>query len=186
MKFMPGLDRRTILAMELSTENLRIRSITTDDAEAYADIVADPEVMRYLGGSPIDSAAASEYIADCIQRDRDTGISRYAVLQKTDGAFIGFCGFKALTEDLSGQVAPGTAWVDFGWRYQRASWGRGYGTEAAIAVYDYGKKRLHLENVEARAHRDNVGSLRIIEKLGFIWLNDYESPAGIYRRYREG
>ena len=38
---------------------------------------------------------------------------------------------------------------------------------------------------EARAHRDNRGSLRIIEKLGFTWLNDYQTEIGVFRRYRE-
>ena len=121
----------------------------------------------------------------CVQRDRDYGVSRYAVVEKADGVFIGFCGFKILAEDLGGQVSPGTTWVDFGWRYRRSSWRRGFGSEAALAVYEYGKKQLKLENIEARAHEDNTGSLRIIEKLGFVWLNDYGSSAGVYRRYRE-
>ena len=57
--------------------------------------------------------------------------------------------------------------------------------EAAGAVYDYGKTELGLTNIEARAHCDNFASLRIIEKLGFIWLNDYETSVGMFRRHGE-
>ena len=171
--------------MELITANLLIRSFSTSDTKAYAGIVADPEVMRYLGGGPQDFATAAAYIADSIQRDQTSGVSRYAVVDRTDNALIGFCGFKALVGDSGNQVPAGTPWIDFGWRYRRSAWGRGFGSEAALAVYDYGKRQLALENIEARAHLDNIGSLRIIEKLGFVWLNDYQSSAGVYRRYRE-
>jgi len=170
--------------MELETHRLIIRSFREDDCAAYAEIVRDPEVMRYLG-DPLDASAAEAYVADCISRDECSGISRYAVLRKADSMFLGFCGFKALQEDLGKQNLPGEPWIDFGWRYRPAVWRQGIGTEAAQAVYAFGKGDLGLNNIEARAHRDNVGSLRIIEKLGFVWLNDYETTVGPYRRYRE-
>jgi len=140
--------------------------------------------MRYLG-EPLDAAAAAGYIADCVERDRSTAISRYAVLRKTDGVFLGFCGFKALDEDFGHQVPTGEPWLDFGWRYRREVWHQGIGTEAALAVYAFGKSELGLGSLEARAHCDNIGSLRIIEKLGFAWLNDYTTAIGTFRRYRE-
>jgi len=53
------------------------------------------------------------------------------------------------------------------------------------AVYDYGKTKLCLINIEVRAHSDNIGSLRIIEKLGFVWLNNYETSVGRFLRHGE-
>ena len=158
--------------MQLTTDRLTIRSFTMEDAEDYAAIVADPEVMRYLG-APQDSAAATAYVADCVERDQATGISRYAVLQRHDDAFIGFCGFKALTEDLGGQVPQGTSWVDLGWRYRQSYWRQGYGYEAAEAVYAYGKNHLRLENIEIRTHQEKLrlppnyreAGLRLAERL---------------------
>jgi ribosomal-protein-alanine N-acetyltransferase len=170
--------------VELTTNRLIIRSFHTEDSNEYARIVGDPEVMRYLGG-PLDADVATAYVTDCIEREQSTGISRYAVLRKADSVFLGFCGFKALTEDYGGQVQPDMPWLDFGWRYRKSVWRQGYGFEAADAVYDYGMSKLGLTNIEARAHRDNLGSLRIIEKLGFVWLNNYDSTAGCFRRYRE-
>ncbi|MCZ6856296.1 MAG: GNAT family N-acetyltransferase [Gammaproteobacteria bacterium] len=170
--------------MQLLTSRLIIRSFKTEDSSEYADVVGDTEVMRFLGG-PVDSIAAWKYVAECIERDQATGISRYAVTSKAGSAFIGFCGFKALTEDYGQQVSPGTPWVDFGWRYRKSAWRQGFGMEAASAVYHYGKTELGLTNVEARTHRDNLGSLHIIEKLGFVWLNDYETSVGTFRRHRE-
>lgn len=170
--------------MQLITERLLVRSFQPEDVGAYAEIVADPEVMRYLG-QPLGYEAARDYVLDCIERDQSNGISRYAVLLQSGERFIGFCGFKALCEDASGQVPVGQRWIDFGWRYSRSVWRSGYGFEAAQAVYQFGKQTLGLSGIESRAHRDNLGSLRIIEKLGFRWCNDYESGFGVFRRYRE-
>ncbi len=170
--------------MELTTDRLVIRSFSPADVDAYAALVADPEVMRFLG-EPLDRQAARAYVLDCMRREQAGGISRYAVHGKADGSFYGFCGFKALTEDYGGQVLKGSPWIDFGWRYRREVWRRGYGFEAAAAVYAYGKEALGLDEIEARAHRDNLGSLRIIEKLGFNWLNDYQTSLGVFRRYRD-
>jgi RimJ/RimL family protein N-acetyltransferase len=170
--------------MQLWTSRLIIRSFKTEDSNEYADLVGDPEVMRFLGG-PLDPIPARKYVAECIKRDQETGISRYAVTSKADSAFIGFCGFKALTEDYGQQVSPGTPWVDFGWRYRTSAWRQGIGMEAARAVYDYGKNQLDLTNIEVRAHCDNLGSLRIIEKLGLVWLNNYETSVGRFRRHGE-
>lgn len=170
--------------MLLTTDRLTIRSFRPGDVPDFARIAADPEVMRYLGG-PVDAETASAYVFDCIARDRATGISRYAVARSADGALLGFCGFKHLEEDAGGQVPTGTAWTDFGWRYRQSAWNQGYGTEAALAVYAWGTLHLELATIEARAHEDNVGSWRIIEKLGFVRLDDYETTVGPYRRYRE-
>jgi len=168
----------------LTTDRLTIRSFRPNDAQAFIRIAADPEVMRFLGG-PIDAQAARAYVLDCVARDRATGTSRYAVERSADGALLGFCGFKHLEEDAGAQVPPGTPWTDFGWRYRQSAWNQGYGTEAALAVYAWGTRHLDLATIEARAHEDNVGSWRIIEKLGFVRLGNYETTVGPYRRYRE-
>jgi ribosomal-protein-alanine N-acetyltransferase len=172
--------------MELETERLLIRSLVPDDVPEFLTIVRDPEVMRYLGG-PMDLERAHGYVPDCIERDRATGISRYAVVRAEDELFVGFCGFKALHgEDDGGQVPAGESWIDMGWSYRPSAWRQGYGTEAARAIYRHGKETLDLRNIEIRTHRDNAGSLKIIQRLGrFEWLNDYESPAGVFKRFRE-
>jgi len=88
--------------MELRTQRLLIRSFEADDIPRYVEVISDPEVLRHLVDEP-DDAAAHAYVEDCIARGRASGISRYAVLRRRDGAFLGFCGFKALREDRGGR-----------------------------------------------------------------------------------
>ncbi len=139
--------------MKLSTTRLAIRSFENEDVASYSKIVSEPEVVRFLGnGKPHSYEQAKDYVLDCIARDRSTGVSRYAV--ELSEQLIGFCGYKSMN-----------GYTDFGWRYSRLHWGNGYGTEAAVAVLDFGINELALDDICVAVHADNVGSVRIAEKL---------------------
>ena len=144
--------------MRIETQRLVIRSFEKGDIPAYANIVADPRVTRYLGNG-------LAYVDDLIALDEETGISRYAVV--LDGELIGFCGFK-----------PDGDNIDLGWRYAERHWGNGYATEAARAVLEYGIYTLRLTRIVAGSYEDNVGSVRVIEKLGFDFVERTEDERG--------
>jgi RimJ/RimL family protein N-acetyltransferase len=139
----------------LETDRFLIRPFVRSDTDAYARVVADPEVMRYLGGRIHSYEEAEEYVAECIAMHEEFGYSRYAVLLKDSGEFIGFCGFAHFNGEL-----------DFGWRYERRYWGKGYGTEAATAVLARGVEVLRFPLIVAIAYPENGGSIRIMQKIG--------------------
>lgn len=161
--------------MRTETKRLLIRSFSLADIPAYAAIVADPRVTIYLGdGSPHNYAEAQAYILDCIARDQRTGISRYAVIRKSEKDLIGFCGFKELAD-----------YVDFGWRYAYGARGQGYATEAAFKVLDYGHSELRLTNMAAGSYIENVASVRIIQQLGFKYVAHDEFYGQATVRYHQ-
>lgn len=142
--------------MVIETDRLTIRSLVKSDIPEYAAIVADPAVTRFLdNGSPHTYEQAAAYIDDCIRSESENGIARYAVILRETGELIGFCGFKREHEH-----------TDFGWRYARHAWGNGYATEAAAAVLDYGINTLKLSGIVARSAVENVGSIRVMAKIG--------------------
>ena len=142
--------------MRIETARLVIRSFTLADLENYAAIVADPDVMQYLGGKPQSIDEAEQYLINVIEQDRETGLARFAVDEKASGELIGFCGFKPVGE-----------YIDLGYRYSKRVWGKGIGTEAALSVRNYGRLDLRITNMEAGALAANRASISIIEKLGF-------------------
>jgi ribosomal-protein-alanine N-acetyltransferase len=142
--------------MIIETERLAIRSFRESDTAAYAAIVADPEVTRFLGdGSPHSCQQARDYVTDCIRSEAEEGLARYAVILKKTGELIGCCGFK-----------QAEGYIDFGWRYARRAWGNGYATEAAAAVLDHGVNTLKLSGIVVESAVENVGSVRVVEKIG--------------------
>lgn len=47
-------------------------------------------------------------------------------------------------------------------------WGKGLGSEAVRAVSSFSKEKLGLKKIEAGCYEDNLGSLRIFLKCGFV------------------
>ena len=91
--------------------------------------------------------------------ERELGHAIWAVDDKTTGAFIGQCGLRPIDEGAGPEI-------EIAYHYTKVSWGKGYGTEAAIAVVAHGFGPVCLERIVALALPDNVGSWRIMEKVG--------------------
>ncbi len=127
------------------------------DVTDYSALVADPEVMKYIGdGLAVDAPQARDYVENCIESERTLGFARYALELGKSNEFIGFCGYSLIDD-----------YVDFGYRIARRNWGNGYVTEAAQAVIKYGFERLGFECIVAIAYSGNKRSLRVMKKLGF-------------------
>ena len=142
--------------MFLETDRLYIRPFAAPDIRAYARIVADPEVMRYIGDGRTHSCReARAYVEGCMAKQAELGFSRYAVALKDSGRLIGFCGYAHFNGDL-----------DFGWRLERRSWRKGYGTEAASAVLRYGLEVLQFPLIVAICFPANFASVRVMQKIG--------------------
>ena len=163
--------------MRLETRRLVVRSFTTSDVADYAALVADPEVMKFLGdGLPLEEAKARAYVEDCIENEDTLGFARYALVFRNSKEFIGFCGY-----------SPMDGYIDLGYRIARKHWGNGYASEAAQAVIRHGFERLGFERIVAIAYAENKRSIRVIEKLGFKFegLDRLNGKAAIRYSMRE-
>ncbi len=153
--------------MQLETDRLNIRSFTTADIEAFAAIVADAAVMRYLGGS-MTYADTEHYVTRAIDTERDAGFSRYAVELKRNGELVGMCGF-----------APVEDYIDLGYRFDQRHWGLGFATEAARAVVEDGFAHHGFTEIVGMAHPENSSSIGVLKKLGFTFERDQQTPRGM-------
>ena len=77
----------------LTTERLLLRAFRLRDFDAYADIVADPEVTRFLGdGRPVSRADAWRQIAFILGHWELLGYGLWAVEERATGALVGITG----------------------------------------------------------------------------------------------
>jgi RimJ/RimL family protein N-acetyltransferase len=152
----PNCIREKGLHMYLETQRLIIRSWKDSDLQPYAQLVADPDVMKFIGdGTTQTSEQARHFIQTMMAREQDRGWILWAVEHKFTAELMGFCGFGVLDEQL-----------DFGWRYAKKFWGQGFGTEAAHAVLRYGIETYGLQQIRSVAYTENRASIRIMEKVG--------------------
>lgn len=146
--------------LRLETQRLIVRNWREVDIEPYAALSADSEVMEYIGdGKPRDIQYARDFVHRMIELYEQRGWIRFAVEHKESGEFMGFCGFEMIDGVL-----------DYGWRYSKKYWGGGYGAEAALAVLDLGRNQYGLRNIQSKSFPENVGSIRIMEKMGMSCL----------------
>jgi RimJ/RimL family protein N-acetyltransferase len=147
----------------ITTERLVLRRWREDDVEPLATILCHPDVARWLGtSSPSDVALTVERY----EHSWDTlGFGRFAVTDRATGRLIGRAGIMrqdawTATEDK----------VEVGWAIDRASWGQGLATEAALAVVDDGFTRVGLRRLLSWTLPENVASRRVMEKCGFAHM----------------
>lgn len=162
----------------LHTERLVLRPFTLDDANAYWPLVSDPDVLRHTGEAPLASVAdVRDLLSARPLRDYEVyGYGRLACIEKMTDRLVGFCGLKFL-EDLGE--------TDVGYRFLPRCWGRGYATESARAVMRYGSETLGLSRIIGLVEPDNIGSVRVLEKLGLafeshIMLEDHLVELALY------
>ena len=150
----------------LTTPRLILREIELSDDKEMFELNSDPEVMKYTGDISFESMAQTRSFIENYPDYAKNGFGRNAVILKETGKFIGWCGLKKLPD--------GT--VDIGYRFLKRYWNKGYATESAQAMIDYGFKHYGLTEIIGNASAKNIGSIRVFEKLGmsFICKRDYD------------
>lgn len=155
-----------------ATERLRLRRWRAEDAEPFARLNADPEVMRHFPG-PLDRER-SDALLRRISGDLDRrGWGLWALEERSSGLMLGFTGLSLVSFE-----APFTPAVEIGWRLLPSHWGRGLATEAAGAALAFGFGELGLDEIVAFTAVGNVRSRAVMRRLGMARdsAEDFDHP----------
>ncbi|WEX76284.1 GNAT family N-acetyltransferase [Sinorhizobium numidicum] len=143
------------------TGRLRIRGWKHGDRDLFAEINSDPEVMEFFPFRR--SRAEADALLDRIGRGiSETGLGFFALALKDTDAPIGFCGLAHT--DLEPHLPDGT--VEIGWRLAVPYWGKGYVTEAALTLLDYGFTERKLCEIISFAVPANTRSTAVMKRIG--------------------
>lgn len=153
----------------LETARLKLRRFTPADVDLLVALDSDPAVMRYLtGGVPtprdmIEHDILPRFIRSTARLD---GFGTWAALEKANGVFVGWFGFRP-REDSDPYEAH------LGYRLRQAVWGQGLATEGARALIRKGFSEMSVERVVATTYQDNLASRRVMEKAGLRLVRSY-------------
>jgi RimJ/RimL family protein N-acetyltransferase len=144
------------------TDRLLLRRWRPEDAEPFAAMNADPEVMRFIGGGRSLARAESDALLERFEGEwHERGFGLWAVEEHAaPGVLLGFCGLTVPA--FLPSVLPA---VEVGWRLARPAWGRGLATEAARAALSWGWEHLETREVISIVDPGNERSLRVCAKL---------------------
>ncbi|HVF44658.1 MAG TPA: GNAT family N-acetyltransferase [Pyrinomonadaceae bacterium] len=143
--------------MNIETERLVLRMFRESDTDAYAEMLGDAEVMRFLGGKVMSRQEAWRNMAMVLGHWQLRGYGFWAVEERASGELVGRVGC------WRPEGWPG---LEVGWTLRRAYWGRGYATEAARASVAYAFTTLGQTRVISLIDPNNANSIRVAERLG--------------------
>src|SRR5689334_10786508 len=136
-------DSKSNADFTLETERLLLRQYTLEDLPKLLEQRSIEEVIRYLGGSALQTPDFIEkrlhFYLECYEK---YGFGLMAMIWKETGEIIGWSGLQPLTN---------TDEIEVGYGMIKEFWGRGIGYECARAWLEYGFKVANLSRIVAVA-----------------------------------
>jgi len=161
----------------LDTARTTLRKIKYSDLNDIASYCTAPEVSRYtvwdVHKSSEDTRAFIEFV---IKRYEIEKVGPWGIEHKKTGRIIGSCSF--VSWDNNNRKA------ELGYVLSNQFWNQGIMSEVINRVIQFGFEQLGLVRIEARCLPSNIGSSRVMEKVGMkfegilrksIWAkNDFQ------------
>lgn len=141
------------------TERLVLRPRTLADTDDCFSMDREPDVLRFVKGPWSDPAAHRAFIEKRTSGPWPPGMGYWTIVFRDDPPeFVGW----VLLIPADG-IGPE---IEIGWRLRTKHWGRGLATEAAQPILDHAMQELGLSEVVAETAPENLGSLKVAEKIG--------------------
>ena len=169
-------------APTLETERLILRAFRKEDLDAHAATLGDEEVMRHIGGKPMNREDSWRRLLSGIGMWSTMGMGPWAVEQKSDGRMVGHCGFFQFEREMSPSILGEP---EMGWIFDRSVHGQGIAFEACSAALEWAENALPVESYPAIIDFDNAPSMKLAERLGFVRQGDAtyrDAPIAFFRR----
>lgn len=156
----------------LETERIVFSRWTEDDTELANSLWGEAAVSKYITKTGrFSEREIIRRLKTEINNEEQFGMQYWPIFEKATGSFIGCCGMDPYDTEKRE--------YGLGYHLKRRYWGRGFATEAARAAVAYAFEQLGAVLLFAGHHPDNLGSKKVIEKLGFQYVGDeFYEPTG--------
>ncbi|MVX36859.1 GNAT family N-acetyltransferase [Myroides sp. LoEW2-1] len=136
-------------------------------SEKYKQDIFDaltPVVAKFLPFVPTGKLEDTQGFIDYSLGQLEKGLDITLVASnKETGEFIGCCGLHDINDES----------ISLGIWLKEAAFGKGYGTELIKGLEDYTKDNLDVDYLIYNVEKDNSGSIKIAEKLGYVYHNSF-------------
>ena len=146
---------------EFEFDDFTLREVQIEDGEEFFRYLNDPKVSKYVATSDIPTSIESARNEMAYWRNLYyAGASIYwAIADKATNKLIGTGGFNYWNKqykriEISYDIAP-------------PYWNRGIATRTVDAITTFGINTLGAQRVQATVVKDNVRSIKVLEKCGY-------------------
>jgi len=151
----------------IETERLILREHRLSDFEDYCEMWRDPDVVRFIGGSPLSRQGAWARLLRHAGVWHYMGFGFFAIEEKSTGHFVGEAGFQELRRDIEPSM-EGT--LEAGWGLVPSAQGWGYATEVMTALFGWADETFPHMRRTCLIDPDNLASIRVAQRFGFTQL----------------
>lgn len=147
--------------MDIQTARLSFRKYRDEDFEFLQSLLANPEVVRFIGnGNTRNRDGALEFLYWIYRSYRETPEIGLRLMIGTDnGQRIGHAG-------LVSQTVDGVEEIEIGYWIAPEYWGQGYAKEAASAIRDYAINQLGEKRLISLIQPGNEASKKVARFVG--------------------
>jgi RimJ/RimL family protein N-acetyltransferase len=146
----------TLDRLQIETPRLLLRLPCAQDLDAWAEMMADEETARFIGGV-MPREVSWRALMTMIGAWHAQGFAMFSVIEKSTGRWVG---------RLGPWMPEGWPGSEVGWAIVRECWGRGYATEGAAAAIDWAFDHLGWSRVIHCIDPANLASQAVAHRLG--------------------
>ncbi|MGR9050547.1 GNAT family N-acetyltransferase [Halobacillus faecis] len=163
---------------EFKTERLTLRKLAFSDLEDVFSFCSNPKVAHPMTWEVTESREATHEFLTMVMTGYEKGESgEWAIEWNKTGQVIGVAAFI----DWSNLHKC----VEVGYFLSEDYWGRGIATEALQELVHYGFSQLDLNRIEGRCDTDNIGSQKVMKKLGMKYEGTLRKNEWIKGEFRD-
>lgn len=143
----------------LTTARLRLEPVDERHFDGLRAINGDADVMRYITGRPETPEDTAAFIARNKAKWAELGHAWWAFIALDSGEIVGTGAVQHIERDPHNPL-------ELGWRLRADRQGKGYATEAALAMARFAFERLRTPQLLAVCHQENLASSAVMERIG--------------------
>lgn len=137
------------------TERLHVRSLDLNDNDAFFDLKNNPKVMNPLPRKVLNKIENDQELIMLIESTKSTNKKVWSICVKHNNELIGCCGF--MKNDQNND--------EIGYQLRELYWGKGFGTEIARGLIEYGFTNMNSTIITADVNSENKASIKILNQL---------------------
>lgn len=140
--------------MIFETQRLIIRALKQEDQEAFYLLMSNPKVMHPIPLDIMDRKTSDANLATHINASENSEKKVWAIDSKSGEIFMGIAAF----------IKNDNGEDEIAYRLREKYWGKGFGTEIARGLIEYGFHGMRLDLITADVNTKNEKSIKILDK----------------------
>lgn len=163
----------------METERLILRRYVPEDKADFIALFTDALVMKHVGDGVLTREQAEAFWRKLFVKLYPQNYNIWAIFEKAKLQYVGHAG-------IYPRPAKKEDW-EFVYFLKPDAWGKGFATEIAKSIIEYGFEKLNLPEVLATVDDDHSASIHVLKKAGMKFERfefDKDGQFSVYSKSR--